>query len=307
MDASFAHGRYGVGLSADKRRFVFVLIFFWLPFWAFWVFPFYAYRVFGFMLNVGLMGWGRMGRAFFDAAQASPDVHVVRVVDPAARDVPAVVSVFGPHAPAFDGLDAVVDFSSPAGLAQTVDLACQAGVPVVSGVTGVASEADAALRRRIVDSKNRAVFSPNFSFGVAAFLQAAAFLSRTLSGYDVEIIEMHHRNKVDAPSGTASRLAADVVQAAGKSGLVHGRHGRSVRANEVGVHAVRAGDFFGDHLLLLAGPGEHIELRHSAHSRGCFAAGALWAVRFAVQAQPGVYAMDDVVGFAAQSVAPVRV
>lgn len=251
------------------------------------------------MLNVGLVGFGRMGRSFFEAAQVSVDMRVVRVVDRSATDVPQGILVSRAHEPTgFDGLDAVVDFSSTDGLSRTVALALDARVPIVSGVTGVSAESDAALRRQIQDAGGCAVFAPNFSFGVAAFLQAASFLARRLSGYDMEIIEMHHRHKQDAPSGTANRLAQVVLASGGKNGLVHGRLGLTARGEEVGVHAVRAGDFFGEHLFLLAGSGEHVELRHSAHSRACFANGALSAVRFAMRAAPGVYGMDDVVAAA---------
>ena len=248
------------------------------------------------MIRVCLVGAGRMGRAFFDAASVTADVRVVSAIDPGALALPSGVAVFDSHTPqALAGVDVVVDFSSPEGFERSVALACNAGVPMVGGVTGVPSDQMTVLRQRVIDSGCAAVFAPNFSVGVAAFMQAAAMLARTLSGYDLEIVEMHHRQKADAPSGTASRLAHVVVENGGKSGLVHGRVGATARENEVGVHAVRAGDFFGDHLLILAGNGEHVELRHSAHSRACFAGGAISAVRFVCTAAPGVYSMDNVV------------
>ncbi len=235
-----------------------------------------------------------MGIGFLDAAQSSADVRVVSVIDPAAPALPDVAA-FASHVPeALHGVDVVVDFSSPQGFEHSVDLSCDAGIPIVSGVTGVLAQSMASIRQRVSESQNVLVWAPNFSPGVAAFIQAAALLCRTLPGYDLEIVEMHHRHKADAPSGTASRLAQIVMENGQKSGLVHGRVGSSVRGNEVGVHAVRAGDFPGEHLLIVAGSGEHVELRHSAHSRACFAQGAILAVRFVHQAAPGVYGMDEV-------------
>jgi 4-hydroxy-tetrahydrodipicolinate reductase len=146
------------------------------------------------------------------------------------------------------------------------------------------------------------VFAPNFSTAMNVLFKLVEAAARILGDdYDVEVIEAHHRLKVDAPSGSALRLAE--AAAAGlernlKEVVVHGREGvvGARTQKEIGMHALRAGDIAGDHTVLFGGPGEYIELRHHATSRDAFALGALRAVRFAAQAEAGLYDMGDVLG-----------
>jgi 4-hydroxy-tetrahydrodipicolinate reductase len=196
-----------------------------------------------------------------------------------------------------DECDLVVEFAHPSATAKYARGAAEAGRAFLSGTTGLDSAARAALEgaSRVVP-----VFhSPNMSPGVAVLARFAAEAARRLGpGYDVEIIESHHRGKADAPSGTALKLAEAVSEAMGGARLVHGREGRTGPRgrDEIGIHAVRAGEIVGQHTVLLAGPGEWIELTHCALSRACFAEGAVRAVRFLISAPPGLYGMADLPG-----------
>jgi 4-hydroxy-tetrahydrodipicolinate reductase len=148
------------------------------------------------------------------------------------------------------------------------------------------------------------VAAPNYSVGLNALWAVAAQAVRVLGPeFDIEIVETHHRHKVDAPSGTALRFAEVVAQARGldaKTAMRHGRVGQvgARTEGEIGMHAIRGGDVVGDHTLILAGPGERIELTHRAHTREIFALGAVRAAHFVVGRAPGLYDMADVLGIA---------
>jgi 4-hydroxy-tetrahydrodipicolinate reductase len=171
-------------------------------------------------------------------------------------------------------------------------------VALVVGTTGLDVAAREALERaaRVVP----VVASPNMSVGVNVLLallrQAAEMLGQ---GYDFEIFEMHHRGKVDAPSGTALRMAEVVAEARGLELGQAARHGRSGAlgprgAAEIGIHAARGGDVVGDHLAVFAGPGERVELIHRAHGRDTFARGAVRAALWTAGRAPGLYGMGEV-------------
>jgi 4-hydroxy-tetrahydrodipicolinate reductase len=168
---------------------------------------------------------------------------------------------------------------------------------MVSGTTGLGREAEEALAaagRRVA-----VVHAPNLSRGVALLTELAARAASALADFEIEIEERHHRGKMDAPSGTALALAAVLAasRGLGPGAYRHGRSGRGVRRpDEIGIHALRGGDWVGEHTILLAGTGETLELRHRAESRSAFALGALTAARFAAEAPPGLYGMADVLG-----------
>jgi 4-hydroxy-tetrahydrodipicolinate reductase len=192
--------------------------------------------------------------------------------------------------------DVIVDFSSPEATSALAATAAAAKVALVSGTTGLGAAASRALDRA---SKDVAVlWEPNMSVGVhvLAELVEAAVLKLGRS-YDVEIVEVHHRLKVDAPSGTALKLAEVARAARGDGALfVNGREGRpGVRpAAQIGVHAVRGGDVVGDHVVHLLGAGERLELAHRASTRDLFAHGALRAARWIAGKPAGRYGMRDV-------------
>lgn len=256
------------------------------------------------MIPLVLVGaGGRMGRAIADAAAGSPDVTVRACVE---REAPAPGSPGGPAwgtdlAALARAGDVVVEFSSPAAAAAAARVCAERGLPLVSGTTALDAAEEAAVReaaRRIP-----VVRAANFSLGVLALKQALDAVLPALAGWDVEIIERHHRGKADAPSGTALDLARRAREAHGwgEEALRHGRHGRGGPRTdaEVGVHALRGGTWIGDHTVVLAGRGEWVELRHVAQDRGAFAHGVLSAARFVVHAAPGFYTLDDVVRAAA--------
>jgi 4-hydroxy-tetrahydrodipicolinate reductase len=196
----------------------------------------------------------------------------------------------------------VMDFTRPEVTLNTAQACAAAGTAMVVGTTGF-TPAQLAEFGRLTDPI-ACVLSPNFSTAMNLLFKLVRDAAAVLGDdYDVEIVEAHHRHKVDAPSGTALRLAEQVA-----AGLeldlakvaVHGRHGLvgARPRHQIGIHAVRAGDLVGDHTVLYAAPGECLELHHRATSRDALAQGALRAARFVAAARPGLYSMWDVLGIA---------
>ena len=227
---------------------------------------------------------GRMGRTIIALAQEQ-GVEVVAAIDTGDR-----LGVLGDC-----GAEVAIDFSSPAATRELADVAGEAGIAIVSGTTGLGDEAQSALDRAA--ARVPVAWEPNMSVGVhvlgALVARAIAMLGPE---FDIEIVEAHHRLKVDAPSGTAIRIADIAREARGGARLVHGREGKpGARAPaEIGVHAVRGGDVVGDHSVYLLGQGERIELVHRASSRELFASGALRVARWIAGKAPGRYGMEDV-------------
>jgi len=197
-------------------------------------------------------------------------------------------------------VQAVIDFSSHAVTAQVAELCAAQDKALVIGTTGHSDEELAAIRCHA--SKVPTVFAPNYSVGVNTLFWLTRKAAEILgSDFDLEVVEMHHNLKKDAPSGTAKRLAeilCEVRDLQYNNDVQHGRHGivgeRSQR--EVGMHAVRGGDVVGDHTVIYAAQGERVELTHKASSRETFARGALRAAHWAITASPGLYDMQDVLG-----------
>lgn len=189
----------------------------------------------------------------------------------------------------------LIDFTAPAATVENVRVAATEGVNLVVGTTGLSD-----LQRReiaeAIDGRVAAVISPNYSVGVNLFWRLIEVAAKSLDGYDIEVIEAHHRKKMDAPSGTAAEAVRVLARATGKVEAIYGREGQGLRGDEIGVHAVRAGDIVGDHTVLFAGPGERLEIKHQAHSRQAFATGAVRAARWVASAPHGVYSMADVLG-----------
>lgn len=195
--------------------------------------------------------------------------------------------------------DVVIDFSLPVALPALIAAVRRYSRPLVLATTGL----DDALWKQ-VDELARDVpliAAPNYSTGVAVLYHLAQKASALLSDFDLEVIEMHHRNKVDAPSGTALGLAAAAARGReldAKAHSVYGREGHpGARTDkEIGVMTLRGGDVIGDHTLILAGPGERLELSHRATNRDLFARGALRAARWLADKAPGRYGMSHVLG-----------
>lgn len=196
--------------------------------------------------------------------------------------------------------DALVDFSTVPALTAALPVCASANVALVSGTTGLDEAARAALEA--ASASCPVLWEPNMSVGVHVL---AMLVERAVAAlgpsFDVELVEAHHRAKVDAPSGTALRLA-EVVRNARGGDFVHGREGRpgARKSSEIGVHAVRGGDVIGDHTVFFFGDGERIELTHRASNRDLFARGSLRAARWLAGRAPGRYTlaqmMNDVAG-----------
>jgi 4-hydroxy-tetrahydrodipicolinate reductase len=224
-----------------------------------------------------------MGRTVV-ALAADQGIEVVAAIDTGERL----------SALAASGADVAIDFSSPGATTELAEVAAKAGIAIVSGTTGLDEDAHVALER--ASGRVAVAWEPNMSVGVHVL---GALVARAIEmlgpDFDVEIVEAHHRLKVDAPSGTALRVAEIAREARGGARFVHGREGRpGARGGaEIGIHAVRGGDVVGDHSVYLFGAGERIELVHRATSRELFASGALRFARWIAGKAPGRYGMAD--------------
>lgn len=202
----------------------------------------------------------------------------------------------------FEGeFDAIVDFSQPEALVSIIEEARRRQVPLVSGTTGLTPEHHALLEEAA--SEIPLIWAPNYSVGVNLLFRMAEQVAWALGeDYDVEIVEIHHRFKKDAPSGTAKGLAKAVAKAREvrlDDVAVYGRSGQTGerKREEIGIHAVRAGDVVGDHTVIFSSLGERIELVHKAHTRDAFVSGAVRALKFLLEDQPpGKYEMSQVLG-----------
>jgi 4-hydroxy-tetrahydrodipicolinate reductase len=236
---------------------------------------------------------GRLGKVIVEVAHSQPDL----VIKGATRQDP-VEKLIG-------SADVVIDVTTPAATMAVAGLCSENPTPLVVGTTGHNQEQIEALR--LVSQRCPVLLAPNFSLGVnLLFWMAETVAAKLGKDFDVEIVELHHRLKKDAPSGTAKRLAELVAAARQLSYEKNARHGREGLVgerpvDEIGVHAVRGGDIIGEHTVLFAGLGERIELTHRASSRETFARGAIQAARWIVGRSPGLYEMRDVLGLGARS------
>ncbi len=198
------------------------------------------------------------------------------------------------------GADVLIDFSMPDGFSARLAECVKNGTPFVSGTTGLT---DRELKERDNAAKKIPVISAyNMSLGVNLLLSLVKQTAQKLGpGYDIEIVEMHHRMKSDAPSGTAVALLNAACEATGRDPKKVAKHGREGMVGkrtqpEIGIHAVRGGDVVGDHIVMFAGDGERVELVHKASSRDTFARGALRAAEWIIGKTAGLYTMTQVLG-----------
>jgi 4-hydroxy-tetrahydrodipicolinate reductase len=232
---------------------------------------------------------GRMGEALIRLAKLD-----------AKLDLAAAVDKGDDLAAAIDRADAVIEFAHHGVTPEVVKLAADRGKALVIGTTGHTD----AERKAIAAAAEKVpvVFAPNYSVGVNLLFYLTRIAAQTLGeSFDQEVVEMHHRQKLDAPSGTARRLGEILAEAAGGSYeelTQHGRHGDvGARPKRViGMHALRGGDVVGDHTVHFANIGERVELTHRASSRDTFASGALRAASWVRAQKPGLYSMQDVLG-----------
>jgi 4-hydroxy-tetrahydrodipicolinate reductase len=189
--------------------------------------------------------------------------------------------------------DVLIDFTIAGAAADNVCTAAELGIDLVVGTTGFSPDQQSRMKKAI-EGHVAAVITPNFSVGVNVFWKLVSEAAAAFKDYDIEIIEAHHNQKKDAPSGTALATVEAVKKALGEKQVVYGREGVMPRGKEIGVHAVRGGDIVGDHTVLFAGPGERLEIKHQAHSRSAFASGAVRAAEWIAGKEPGIYSMADV-------------
>ncbi len=262
-------------------------------------------------LKVGVHGAaGRMGRTVMQLIHEDNALALAAAVDSAAkagvtRDAGELAGVgpMGIHLSAdltvLSGCDVVVDFSLPSALDGLLAACKQHGLPLVLATTGLSEAQSGAVD--VLARSVPVVAAPNYSTGVAVLYHLAEQASALLADFDLEIIEMHHRHKVDSPSGTALGLAEAAARGReqrARDVAVYGRQGSTGARtkDEIGIMTLRGGDVVGDHTLILAGAGERLELTHRAHNRGLFAHGALRAARWVVGRAPGRYGMAEVLG-----------
>lgn len=252
-----------------------------------------------------------MGRALLEAVFQAPDLRVHSALEipgsPAlgkdageALGSPCGIRITDSIEQGLAGADVLIDFTRPEGTLAHLEICRRLGVKAVIGTTGLSAE----QKGRIAEAARDVaiMFAPNMSVGVTLVLKLLETAAKVLAeGYDIEIIEAHHRHKVDAPSGTALRMGEVIAQALGRDlreCAVYGREGVTGerQPSTIGFATVRGGDIVGDHTALFAGIGERVEITHKASSRATFALGALRAARFLANHKSGLFDMRDVLG-----------
>lgn len=263
-------------------------------------------------LNIAVAGAsGRMGRMLIEAIQNAPDATLA-----GALDVPGAPGL-GSDAAAFLGKPAgaaiesdlakglkdahyLIDFTRPEGTLKHLEYCAANGIKMIIGTTGFDEAGKAAIAE--ASKKIAIVFAPNMSVGVNVTMKLLEMAAKSFSeGYDIEIIEAHHRHKVDAPSGTALKMGEVIADALGRDLKEVGVYAREGVTGErdpstIGFSTIRGGDIVGDHTVLFAGIGERIEITHKSASRVTYAHGSLRAARFLADKNNGLYDMQDVLG-----------
>ncbi len=250
-----------------------------------------------------------MGRMLIEAIGAAPDMVLAGALDMAGS--PGIGSDAGAFSGQLAGVaiqsdlalglaeaDFLIDFTRPEGTLKHVAYCAEHGIKLIIGTTGFDDAGKAAIGAAA--EKTAVMLSPNMSVGVNVTLKLLELAAKSLSeGYDIEIVEAHHRHKVDAPSGTALKMGEVIADALGrdlKQCAVYGREGVTGERDPstIGFATIRGGDIVGDHTVLFAGIGERIEISHKSSSRVTYAHGALRAVRFLAAKASGLYDMQDV-------------
>ena len=264
------------------------------------------------ILNIAVAGSsGRMGRALLSAIMKDPGSHLQAALEMdgspyIGKDVSELTGDLGSvvitdnFSAVLPGCDVLIDFTQPEGTIKHLSVCRAEGIKMVIGTTGFSTEQKKVLKEA---SKDIAlVVAPNMSVGVNVTFKLLDIAVKVLGeGYDIEIVEAHHRHKVDAPSGTALHMGEIVAKATGSNlseVAIYGREGvtgeRSSRT--IGFSTIRGGDIVGDHTVMFAGTGERIEISHKASSRATFTNGALRAAHFLAGKDEGLFDMQDVLG-----------
>lgn len=241
---------------------------------------------------------GRMGQTLGRMVYDAPDMELVGGINLKPSTFFGAEIVEAKDAEALikrTKADVVIDFTVASAVVANVQMAARNNCALIVGTTGISPAQRAEMDKAILGHVP-AVITTNFSIGVAIFQQLVRESARLLKDYDIEVIEAHHRNKLDAPSGTAKTILQIIEKEAGSREKVYGREGMTERKNEIGVHVIRGGDIVGDHKVMYSKNFETIELSHRAYDRSVFASGALVAARWVVGKKPGIYDMNDVLG-----------
>ncbi|MDD4133297.1 MAG: 4-hydroxy-tetrahydrodipicolinate reductase [Methanocorpusculum sp.] len=250
------------------------------------------------MIKVIICGaLGRMGTTIANMVVENPNLEFIGGVDiregsilgkpvVSSEKLPAFIDEFRP--------DVMIDFTVAAATMVNAKIAASKGVALIIGTTGFTPEQDVELTAAI---KNVPVVkTTNFSVGVNIFWELVRDAASRLGDYDIEVIESHHRNKKDAPSGTAKTILKIIQDEVGKREVIYGREGMTERKTEIGMHVIRGGDIVGDHAVQFHQNYETIELTHRAYDRAVFARGAVRAAGWVPTAAPGLYTMKEVLG-----------
>ena len=249
---------------------------------------------------------GRMGRTLVDGVVASSDLLLAVALEVAGSPLvgqsaaPGSAVLVSDDIGAIADADVLIDFTRPAGTLAHLEQCVRHGRAIVIGTTGFSEEE----RQRIAAASRNIpiVFSPNMSVGVNVTLKLIEIATKALADdYDIEVLEMHHKHKIDAPSGTALRIGEVIAGAMDQKlddSAVYSREGVTGerKKKSIGFAVLRGGDVVGEHTVMFAGDGERVEITHRATSRNTFAGGALRAARFLIGRPPGLYRMDDVLG-----------
>lgn len=265
------------------------------------------------IINVGVIGaGGRMGRMLVEAVQQNPQTRLTAAIERQgsslvgadAGEVAAVgrldVQIVDDLQSVINKIDVLIDFSLPDATEQNMQVCAAHNVAMVIGTTGFNEQQEQVLAT--ASEQVAIVYAGNYSTGVNLSLKLLGMAAKAFgTDADVEVIEAHHKHKIDAPSGTAYMMAEAVAEARGqnlKDVAVYGREGQTGEreAGTIGIHAIRGGEIIGDHTVMFIADGEVVEITHRARARMTFAAGAVRAATWIVQQSAGQYNMQDVLG-----------
>jgi 4-hydroxy-tetrahydrodipicolinate reductase len=253
------------------------------------------------MINIIICGaGGRMGQAINEACRENPDLAITGLVEGPGHSMigrkiaDTLPEITDDLAKVITKCEVVIDFTSPEASLKNARIASQHKKPMVIGATGINDGQMKELQE--LSKKIPLLVSSNMSIGVNLLYDIISRAAKAIPGnFDVDIIETHHKNKKDAPSGTAKKLLSEIIEIRGGQPVYQREgSGQPRTEGEIGVASIRAGDIVGEHTVVFAGPGERLEFTHRAHSRRVFAEGALAAARFLARAKPGMYDMMDV-------------
>ncbi|MDN3441199.1 4-hydroxy-tetrahydrodipicolinate reductase [Psychrobacter sp. APC 3279] len=264
-------------------------------------------------INVGVIGaGGRMGRMLIEAVQNNPQTTLKAAIERQgsslvgadAGEVAAIghlnVQIVDDLATVINDIDVLIDFSLPDATEKNMQVCAEHNVAMVIGTTGFNEHQEQVLAK--ASEKITIVYAGNYSTGVNLSLKLLGMAAKAFGNdADVEIIEAHHKHKIDAPSGTAYMMAEAVAEARGqnlKDVAIYGREGQTGEreSGTIGIHAVRGGEIVGDHTVMFIADGEVVEITHRARARMTFAAGAVRAATWVVEQEVGQYNMQDVLG-----------